>query len=83
MRKDPAPAAQMLGTILHGVSTREYKQVLPNAAEAVGVSRSAVSRQVIEASEMKLQEPGHHQHHRKPAERRSQADSQRHAVAQR
>lgn len=56
MQKNPAQAAQMLGTILHGVSTREYKQVLPKAAAAVGVSRSAVSRQVIEASEKKLQE---------------------------
>lgn len=56
MRKNPAQAARMLGTVLHGVSTREYKQVLPKAAEAVGVSRSAVSRQVIEASEKKLQE---------------------------
>lgn len=56
MRKNPAQAAQMLGTILHGVSTREYQQVLPKAAEAVGVSRSTVSRQMIEASEKKLRE---------------------------
>ena len=44
----------MLGALLRGISTREYKDVLPEMAEAVGVSRSSVSRQAIEASEKQL-----------------------------
>jgi transposase-like protein len=41
----------MLQIILAGISTRKYKEVLPQMAEAVGVSRSSVSRETIEASE--------------------------------
>ena len=40
----------MLGALMRGISTREYHQVLPKMAETVGVSRSAVSRQAMEAS---------------------------------
>lgn len=40
----------MLGALLRGISTREYHEVLPKMAETVGVSRSAVSRQALEAS---------------------------------
>jgi len=36
------------------VSTRQYKQVLPEMAETVGVTRSSVSREAIEASEAEL-----------------------------
>jgi transposase-like protein len=42
---------RMLQIILAGISTRKYKEVLPQMAEAVGVSRSSVSRETIEASE--------------------------------
>ena len=35
---------------MRGISTREYDEVLPEMAETVGVSRSSVSRQAIEAS---------------------------------
>ena len=42
---------RMLQIILAGISTRQYKEVLPQMAEAVGVSKSAVSREMIEASE--------------------------------
>ena len=39
---------------MRGVSTREYGEVLPKMAETVGVSRSSVSRQAIEASAEQL-----------------------------
>ena len=44
----------MLGTLMRGVSTREFDEVLPNMAETVGVSRRTVSRQAIEASAEQL-----------------------------
>src|SRR5213082_3026341 len=44
----------MLEILLRGVSTRQYKQVLPEMAETVGVTRSSVSREAIEASEAEL-----------------------------
>jgi len=40
--------------LMRGVSTREYDEVLPKMAETVGVSRSSVSRQAIEASAEQL-----------------------------
>ena len=49
-------ASRMLDILLRGVSTRQYKQVLPAMAQTVGVSRSSVSREAIEASERVLQE---------------------------
>jgi hypothetical protein len=36
---------RMLDTLLRGVSTRNYKDVIPQMAETVGVSKSSVSRQ--------------------------------------
>ena len=54
LRQDRGLRQQMLGAILRGVSTREYDEVLPNMAETVGVSRSSVSRQAIEASAEQL-----------------------------
>lgn len=56
LRQNKALGQQMLGTILRGVSTREYHEVLPEMADTVGVSRSAVSRQVIEASTEQLKQ---------------------------
>jgi putative transposase len=50
LRKNQALSQYMLGALLRGISTREYHEVLPKMAETVGVSRSAVSRQAIEAS---------------------------------
>lgn len=50
LRKNQAISQYMLGALLRGISTREYHEVLPKMAETVGVSRSAVSRQAIEAS---------------------------------
>lgn len=54
--QNPGPVAQrMLEILLLGVSTRRYKKVLPRMAQAVGMSRSAVSRQAKEASAKELQ----------------------------
>ena len=41
---------------MNGVSTRNYQQVIPEMAESVGLSKSRVSRETIEASEAALQE---------------------------
>ena len=46
---------RILDTLLRGVSTRNYKDVIPQMAETVGVSKSAVSRHMIEASESELE----------------------------
>jgi putative transposase len=54
MRKDDALGNRMLEILLRGVSTRQYRAVLPEMAETVGVSRSSVSRQALEASEEEL-----------------------------
>jgi transposase-like protein len=40
----------MLDTLLRGVSTRNYQRVIPEMAETVGVSKSAVSREFVAAS---------------------------------
>jgi transposase-like protein len=54
LQEDGAMAGRMLGALLRGVSTREYKEVLPEMASTVGVSKSAISRQAIEGSEEQL-----------------------------
>jgi transposase-like protein len=46
----------MLEILIAGVSTRRYKDVLPEMAETVGVSKSEVSRETIEAGERLLKE---------------------------
>lgn len=54
LRQDRGLQQHMLGALMRGVSTREYDEVLPAMARTVGVSRSAVSRQAIEASAEQL-----------------------------
>ena len=54
MRQDGKLGSRMLEILLQGVSTRQYQAVLPEMAETVGVSRSSVSREAIEASEEEL-----------------------------
>lgn len=54
LRQDRGLEAHMLGALMRGISTREYDEVLPEMAETVGVSRSSVSRQAIEASAEQL-----------------------------
>jgi len=40
---------------MKGVSTRNYKTVVPDMAETVGVSKSQISREFIEASSQEFQ----------------------------
>ena len=47
---------QVLNVLMKNVSTRNYKKVIPEMAETVGVSRSSISRAFIEASEEQLRE---------------------------
>ena len=47
---------RLLEILMHGVSTRHYRKVLPEMAETVGVSKSSVSREFIDASEKALKE---------------------------
>jgi len=54
LRQDRGLQQHILGALMRGVSTREYDEVLPAMAETVGVSRSSVSRQAIEASAEQL-----------------------------
>jgi putative transposase len=54
MQQDGRLASRMLEILLRGVSTRLYKHVLPEMAETVGVSKSSVSAEAIEASEEEL-----------------------------
>ena len=56
LREDRGLGQHMLGALLRGVSTREYQEVLPQMAETAGVSRSAISRKAVEASEEQLQQ---------------------------
>ncbi len=56
MRKDGRLADRMLEILIDGVSTRRYEGVLPEMAETVGVSKSQVSRETIEAGERLLKE---------------------------
>jgi putative transposase len=50
LRKDRGLGQHLLGALLRGISRCEYQDVLPQMAETVGVSRSAISRKVIDAS---------------------------------
>jgi putative transposase len=56
LRQDQGLGQHLLGALLRGVSTREYQEVLPQMAETVGVSRSAISRKAVEASVEQLQQ---------------------------
>ncbi|MFV0445761.1 MAG: IS256 family transposase [Planctomycetaceae bacterium] len=56
MHDDARLADRMLHILMRGVSTRNYAEVLPEMAETVGVSKSQVSREFIEAGERLLQE---------------------------
>ena len=54
MQAEPQLGSRMLEILLEGVSTRKYGGVLAAMADTAGVSRSSVSRQVVEASEEEL-----------------------------
>jgi len=55
MRADGRLGRRIVEILMEGVSTRAYRKVLPEVAEAVGVSKSQVSREFIDASEEALQ----------------------------
>ena len=54
MQSNARLGERMLEILLCGVSTRKYARVIPEMAETVGVSKSAVSREFVEASEAEL-----------------------------
>jgi putative transposase len=56
LQRNSRLASRMLDILLRGVSTRQYKQVLPDMAQTVGVSKSSVSREAIEGSEQVLRQ---------------------------
>ena len=47
---------RILEILLHGISTRNYRKVLPQMAETVAVSKSNLSREFVEASEQTLKD---------------------------
>jgi transposase-like protein len=55
MQNRGAMGARMLDILMRGVSTRNYKQVIPAMAQTAGVSKSAVSRRVAEASDAEVE----------------------------
>jgi transposase-like protein len=55
MQDQPRLSARMLDILMRGVSTRQYRSVIPEMADTVGVSKSSVSRQMIEASEAEVE----------------------------
>jgi putative transposase len=56
MRRNSALGRRMLQILLDGVSTRGYAQVLGKMADSLGISKSAISRQIIEEGEKTLKE---------------------------
>ena len=51
MRTHSRIGGRMLDILMRGVSTRNYREVLPEMAETVGISKSTISRELIDASE--------------------------------
>lgn len=56
LRTSDRTGAEMFAKLLRGVSTRHYREVVPQMAATVGVSKSAVSREVVEASARQLEQ---------------------------
>jgi len=56
MRRPGPLADRMLEILMAGVSTRKYARTIGEMADTVGVSKSAVSRETIEASERVLKD---------------------------
>ncbi len=48
--------SRILEILMKGVSTRKYKEILPEMADTVGVSKSQISREFIAASEKHLRQ---------------------------
>jgi len=47
---------RILEILMSGISTRNYQKIVPEMADTVGVSKSAISREFIEQSEQTLKE---------------------------
>ncbi len=47
--------SRLLEILMHNVSTRNYRRVIPEMAESVGINKSSVSRQFIEESAQALE----------------------------
>lgn len=47
--------SRLLEILMHNVSTPNYRRVIPEMAESVGISKSSVSRQFIEESAQELE----------------------------
>ena len=56
LQADQGLADRMLELVMNGVSTRRYASVLPEMADQVGISKSEVSRETIEAGTRVLKE---------------------------
>ena len=54
MRCNESLGSRVLEILLAGVSTRNYKKVLPQVADTVGISKSSISREFVEASAEEL-----------------------------
>ena len=54
MQSNTHVGERMLEILMCGVSTRNYERVIPEMAETVGVSKSSVSREFVEASGAEL-----------------------------
>lgn len=48
--------SRILEILMKGVSTRKYKEILPEMAQTVGVSKSQISREFIAASDKRLKQ---------------------------
>jgi len=55
LKEHPGTGAKMMGTLLRGVSTRNYRGMIREMACTAGVSKSAVSREFVEATEKTLE----------------------------
>lgn len=56
MQNGSALQAHVLNAMMRGVTTRNLAQIVPNACEAAGISRSSVSRRFVAASEQECTE---------------------------
>ena len=56
MQADGRLGERMIEILMNGVSTRSYEKVLPEMADTVGISKSSVSREFIQASGEELKQ---------------------------
>ena len=56
MKSDDSLGDQVLNVMMRGVSTRNYKEILTDACDCVGVSKSSISREFVEASDQAYKE---------------------------